>query len=54
MMEDSKQDKLFAEIDQNTILKLVKLNKPNELQADWLKTLVEHACVCEKWKEEQV
>ena len=53
MMEDSKS-KLFAEIDRDTFLKLVKLNKPNELQADWLKTLVEHACVCEKWREEQV
>lgn len=55
MMEENKQNKnrIFAEIDLNTILKLVKLNKPNELQSDWLKSLVEHACVCEKWREEQ-
>lgn len=53
MMEDSKH-RLFAEIDQDTILKLVKLNKPNELQSDWLKSLVEHVCNCEKWREEQV
>ena len=51
-MEDNKQ-KLFAEIDQDTFLKLVKLNKPHELQSDWLKLLVEHACVCDKWREEQ-
>jgi len=50
MMEDSKH-RLFAEIDQETFLKLVKLNK---LQSDWLKSLVEHACNCEKWREEQV
>ena len=57
MMEENKQKKhepLFVEIDTDTILKLVKLNKPNELQADWLKILVEHACVCEKWRAEQV
>ena len=53
MMEDSKH-RLFAEIDQDTFLKLVKLNKPNELQSDWLKLLVEHACVCEKWRAEHV
>lgn len=54
-MEDSKQDKhrIFAEIDQDTILKLVKLNRPNELQPDWLKSLIEHACVCEKWRTEK-
>ena len=51
MMEENK-DRLFAEVDLNTILKLVKLNTPNELQADWLKSLVEHACVCEKWRAE--
>lgn len=50
MMEDNKH-KLFAEIDQDTFLKLVKLNK---LQHDWLKSLVEHACNCEKWRAEQV
>ena len=53
MMEDSKH-RLFAEIDQDTFLKFVKLNKPNELQHDWLKLLVEHACVCEKWRAEQI
>jgi hypothetical protein len=53
MMEDSK-NKLFAEIDRDTFLKLVKLNRPNELQADWLKSLIEHVCGCEKWREEQV
>ena len=51
-MKDIKR-RIFAEIDQDTILKLVKLNTPNELQADWLKILVDHACVCEKWREEQ-
>lgn len=47
MMED--KHRLFAEIDQDTIL---KLNKPNEIQSDWLKSLVEH--VCEKWRAKQV
>ena len=52
MMEENKH-KLFAEIDKETFLKLVKLNRPHELRADWLKTLVEHACVCEKWREKR-
>ena len=56
MMEENKQNKhrIFTEIDQDTILKLVKLNKPNELQSDWLKLLVEHVCDCEKWREEHI
>ncbi|EGP93347.1 hypothetical protein [Nitrosarchaeum koreense] len=51
-MEENKH-KLFAEIDRDTFLKLVNYLKPNELKADWLKSLVEHACVCEKWRAEQ-
>ncbi len=53
MMEENNH-RFFAEIDRDTFLKFVELNKPNDLKADWLKSLVEHVCDCEKWREEQV
>ena len=55
MMEDSKQDnKIFVRIDLNVVKQLQDLANPQEISPDLITKVIQHACVCEKWRAEQI